>query len=164
MPIDYKRYGKDWPAVRAHILERAGDRCERCGVPNHALILRCEGHPQDYYVLRDDSIHYLNNDDDRPVRLSEMDDVPDKAYTKVVLTIHHIGVNFSDGSPSSPLDKLDNRDENLIALCSRCHLLADKELHLAARRRTLRRKHEAALARRREQEVNQGQMELFHDR
>ena len=31
------RYPAEWPAVRAAIMERAGDRCEWCGVPQYAV-------------------------------------------------------------------------------------------------------------------------------
>lgn len=61
---------------------------------------------------------------------------------KVVLTTHHIGVPHPDGRPGDPRDKSDCRDENLIALCQRCHLNADRQLHLAkaqiTRQRTAR--------------------------
>lgn len=35
-PENLKRYPKDWKAIRARILERAGNACEWCGVPNGA--------------------------------------------------------------------------------------------------------------------------------
>jgi 5-methylcytosine-specific restriction endonuclease McrA len=38
MPIrveDRSRYPKDWPARRKAVLERAGHKCEWCGVPNY---------------------------------------------------------------------------------------------------------------------------------
>jgi len=31
------RYPTDWPEIRARILRRARNRCEECGVPNHAV-------------------------------------------------------------------------------------------------------------------------------
>jgi hypothetical protein len=37
VPIDYTRYGPEWPAISRHIRERAGNRCERCGVANYAV-------------------------------------------------------------------------------------------------------------------------------
>lgn len=39
-PCEKARYPKDWPAIRARIRERAGDKCEWCGAPNHELITR----------------------------------------------------------------------------------------------------------------------------
>jgi len=39
-PEERKRYPKNWKEIVAHIRERAGDKCEWCGVPNHELIKR----------------------------------------------------------------------------------------------------------------------------
>lgn len=37
-PENRDRYPKDWAAISARIrFERAGNRCEECGVPNHEL-------------------------------------------------------------------------------------------------------------------------------
>ena len=35
MPIDYKKYSKDWGKIRQRILERAGNKCELCGAENY---------------------------------------------------------------------------------------------------------------------------------
>lgn len=34
-PENKHRYPANWRAIRAAILERAGQRCEQCGVQNH---------------------------------------------------------------------------------------------------------------------------------
>ena len=39
-PEERGRYPKDWPEIRERIRARAGDKCELCGVPNHAYITR----------------------------------------------------------------------------------------------------------------------------
>lgn len=42
MPIkaeNKSRYPKDWKQIRLRILERAGNRCEFCGVENHTYRL-----------------------------------------------------------------------------------------------------------------------------
>ncbi len=68
--------------------------------------------------------------------------------------MHHVGVTKPDGTPGDPADKMDCRDENLLALCQRCHLLADLPHNIPARRKThFRKKHE--------QRVSAGQGELF---
>jgi hypothetical protein len=36
-PMRRENYPPDWEQIRARIRDRAGDRCERCGVPNHDL-------------------------------------------------------------------------------------------------------------------------------
>lgn len=48
---------------------------------------------------------------------------------RVVLTVHHCGVDKPDGSPGDREDKMDNRPENLAALCQPCHLMADRDLN-----------------------------------
>ena len=75
-PENKDRYPKEWKQIRAHILERAGNRCEFCGVENHT---------------------YRFNE-----RTGKM------AY--IVLTIAHMNEVIEDCS-----------DENLKALCQRCH-------------------------------------------
>lgn len=65
------------------------------------------------------------------------------------MSVHHIGVTKPDGSAGDPHDKLDVRAENLIALCSRCHLARDLPLHIANAAETRRAKRVAT-----------GQMEL----
>lgn len=39
-PENRKRYPGNWKQIRAHILERAGNRCEFCGIENHTLNAR----------------------------------------------------------------------------------------------------------------------------
>lgn len=54
----------------------------------------------------------------------------------VVLTVHHKGAAHADGRPGDPDDKMDNRRENLAALCQRCHLKAEQDIRRAKRRAT----------------------------
>lgn len=70
--------------------------------------------------------------------------------SKVVLTVHHLGAPRPDHSPGDCHDKMDCRDENLVALCQRCHLWADRETH----------KRNAAQTRRRKK-IDAGQLELI---
>lgn len=49
---------------------------------------------------------------------------------KVMLTVHHKGVPKPDGTPGDRRDKMDCRDENLAALCQRCHLNADRDINI----------------------------------
>jgi len=50
--------------------------------------------------------------------------------SKVVLTVHHAGVAKADGTPGDRHDKMDVREENLFALCQRCHFKADLDIHI----------------------------------
>lgn len=56
------------------------------------------------------------------------------------MSVHHMGVTRPDGSPGDPHDKMDVRDENLVGLCSACHLRADLPIHIANAARTRYRK------------------------
>lgn len=56
--------------------------------------------------------------------------------SKVVLTTAHLGTAFPDGTPGDKHDKMDVREENLAALCQRCHLRYDIAEHLQNRRRS----------------------------
>jgi ribosomal protein L15E len=40
MPCDYKLYPKNWKEIRARIQQRAGDKCEWCGLPNYCMVKR----------------------------------------------------------------------------------------------------------------------------
>ena len=68
----------------------------------------------------------------------------------VVLTVHHVGVAKPDGSPGDRHDKMDCRDENLAALCQRCHWIADWDIHKFRQ-----------LAAKRLRKLLSGQLELF---
>jgi hypothetical protein len=153
MPMDRSKYPDNWEEISARIRhERAKDECEQCGAPNHAWIVRSDIDAA-YYLRLD-----LERDCFRWPSGEVVGELPSEYATtptvQVILTVHHIGATKPDGSPGSPEDKMDCRDENLAALCQRCHLLADLPLHQAKRHVTLnRKKHEARL--------EAGQGELF---
>lgn len=130
MPIDYRKYPPDWGDISKRIRDRAGNVCEECGVPNGSHVTRAKG--------------------DR----SQWTQVEAGKGTRIVLTVHHIGVDHADGTPGDPRDKMDVRDENLIALCQACHLAADLDHHIAEARKTRARK-------RHEQIIQAGQRRLI---
>ena len=137
MPMDYKRYPANWREISRSIrFDRAKNRCEWCGVPNYALILRSTKDGAKYLILKDDGIHYTPEGE--PVRLSLMDEEFDAnpEYTRVILTVAHLGITKPDGTPGDKADTMDCRPENLAALCQRCHLLFDMPENIPARRRT----------------------------
>jgi len=101
MPIDYSNYPKDWKAIRARILERAGMQCEcrgECGRHRGRCAAR----------------QYQPHPDTR---------------SRVVLTIAHLNHNVGD-----------SRDDNLRAMCQRCHISYDARLHARHARQTRARK------------------------
>ena len=87
MPMDRRRYPKNWSVISRRIRARAQGKCEWC----HAE----QGQPH-------------------PITGS-----------RVVLTVAHLGVDYADGTPGDKRDKMDCRDDNLAALCQRCHIRFD---------------------------------------
>lgn len=145
MPVDMSNYPSNWKTeIRPAILERAQHKCEWCGLPNYAMVLRSTTNPDGFiYQPKDDDCHYFQ--DGTPMRLSEMpDEYGDSEYKRVVLTIAHI----HDPNPS-------NCDpDNLRALCQKCHNKYDMPMRQKNAKRTrLSKKRQAIQA--------TGQMELF---
>lgn len=156
MSMDKSKYPPDWDAISYRIrFERAAGKCEQCGVAHGTLILRSI-EDSSRYVVYDVERDCHVDEQANPIRFSDLPDefaIREK-YTKVVLTVHHIGIDREDGTPGSPHDKMDCREANLIALCQRCHLLADMPTHVANARATRLQKKQAAL-------LERGQLPLF---
>jgi len=135
MPMKRELYASNWEGISRHIrFDRAHGRCEKCGAPDGKLILRSTVDPERYLILEDDGVYYTVGGD--VVRMSEMPDEFALAErdVKVVLTVHHI-----DFDPSN------NDESNLLALCARCHLIADQKNHMKHAKQTRQRKHGEAL-------------------
>jgi 5-methylcytosine-specific restriction endonuclease McrA len=129
MPIkaeNKSRYPANWPEIRERILRRALHCCEQCGVPNGTIIVRgIEGDAGTYMndegrVFDAESGEYLG-------RYQMSDYACTGKGVKIVLTIAHL-----DHVP----EHCD--DDNLKALCQRCHLAYDAEHHAANARKTRR--------------------------
>lgn len=153
--MDKSRYPSNWPEISRRIrFERAGAKCEWCGAPHGKEIVRSSEDPAQYIVFDEDNYCYTTPKGE-PIRMSEIPDEYDVTRgVKVILTVHHIGVDKPDGTPGDPHDKQDCRDENLAALCQRCHLRADIKIHAEHARATRLRK-------KREQAAKVGQLELL---
>ena len=67
-PENKGRYPKNWKEIREQILERAGNRCEFCGVENHTYRLNEKTGKMAYIVL---TIAHMNEviEDVRPENL-----------------------------------------------------------------------------------------------
>jgi len=126
-------YPDDWEAISLRIRERAGWRCEWCGLENGAT------------GYRDDTgtFHHV------PIEWADAYELDGIHLFKIMLTVAHLGAPKPDGSPGDKRDKQDCRDENLAALCQCCHLNYDRDEHIF----------NAALTRRRKR-IEAGQMEL----
>lgn len=158
MPMQKERYPKDWKNISLRIRERDGQKCKFCGVPNHALILRRPATAE--YILYDSNLDVHIDQAGEWIRTSALPDWTGdiEKYTEVVLTVAHLGAPHSDGTPGNKHDKMDCREENLAALCQRCHLLEDMGEHIANRKKTLRQKRIEA---QRQYDLAIGQKSLF---
>lgn len=115
-------YGRQWRMVtRPRILARAGDKCEVCRVPNRKTIVR---HPRTYpgwWFEIDTGAAY--DESGTPKGIMRETDIPsDFKVTTIVLTVAHL--NHVAGQDD---------DDNLKALCQRCHLKYDREKHKETR-------------------------------
>lgn len=112
MPCDYSKYPKNWKQIRERILLRAGHKCEWCGVPDRWLRVGDKvvnpGSSEAFYAGEE----YAAGTGPKP--------------RQIVLTIAHI---------DNP-NPMDCRDENLAALCQRCHNRHDNPMRQANARRT----------------------------
>ena len=120
MPIsaeNRKRYPKDWQDIRAAILERAERRCEFCGVPDGALIVRGHGPAGATFTLvNTGAVHDATTGEH--LGYAGKHEYTGRKITRVILTTAHL-----DHTPEH------NDPANLRALCCRCHLLHDAEHH-----------------------------------
>lgn len=126
-------YPADWPAIRERIRQRALNRCERCGVPNHAVIWRAPGEPWmacgGNETLDAAGAGELSYREAREVR-DELEFLReeqgcDGRWLVVVCTTAHV---------HDP-DKRNCDPANLEFLCQKCHLAIDRPHHLAVQRR-----------------------------
>ena len=102
---------KEWQRIRDKVLARAGYACEQCQKPNHKMVpIAKDGVWFDYEFGWRDSTG-------APHSAPSLED--ERAHVHMVLTIAHRNH-----------DPTDNGMENLAALCQRCHLVYDRELHV----------------------------------
>ncbi len=100
MPVDYKKYPKNWSEMRAAVLERANHKCEFCGVENYATGVRDA----------DGTFHSVEG------MALEAADVDGDKIIQIVLTVAHL--DHDEENHNVKLDRL-------AALCQRCHLRYD---------------------------------------
>ena len=101
MPIDYKKYPKDWKETRNRILARAKNCCEECEFENGKLVCSFLNHNKVREWVR-------------PI-FADLIDYPYKEV-KVVLTIAHLDHDETNH---------DVKDDRLKAMCQLCHLRYD---------------------------------------
>jgi hypothetical protein len=152
MPMDKSRYPVNWNEIATAIKEAAGWKCEECGAKHGDYIVRSDIDGA-YFIILDMETMWFKYPDGTPV-FEYPEEYAANPTVRVKLTVHHIGVDKPDGTPGSPEDKMDCRTENLIALCPRCHLIADMPGNIPKRKFT-------RLEHKRQAQVEAGQGELF---
>jgi hypothetical protein len=133
-PENVHRYPPEWPQIRARILSRAGNACERCGVSNYALGGRSR--TGTFLPAAPKGEKLLGLDWPKPGEESFCgygEALERLRIIRIVLTVAHL-----NHTPE------DCRDENLLALCQRCHLALDIDHHKATAYRTRREGRAAA--------------------
>lgn len=119
MPIkpEFRHFyrGEAWQSIRATIRERAGNKCERCGVANGAVGFYSSPLKSFFIELSPE----------------ESEALPDLATAILPgYTVIQCGCAHLDGDPSN------SDPSNLMWLCRRCHLEVDHPLHLTNARKT----------------------------
>jgi hypothetical protein len=131
MPIDYSKYPKNWKTeIRPAILERAKNRCEKCGIKNHDIVIRGCWNDKPVYQKMDGQIFDAENSEYLGSNyVGEVDIHNKNKIIRIVLTISHTDHDINN-----------NKYSNLKALCQRCHINHDKEHHAKNARETREKK------------------------
>jgi hypothetical protein len=140
-PENVEKYPADWSDIRERVLLRDGAACQFCRAPNHTYVVRLGGTaywawapieiamrrvgattPEPAVLAREcaelaDASSSWRDGDGEHVPMSVILQLPARRYahvTEIVLTIAHLDNALEDHS-----------DDNLAALCQRCHLTHD---------------------------------------
>lgn len=122
-PENRDRYPADWPAISAEVREAAGQKCQRCGVPNGSAIRRGVSAAGEALWREAGWSAYMDGvsaETGLEVADTSEDTVEWGRVVRVVLTVAH----------------LDHRPENcdranLRAWCQRCHNAYDAPMRRA---------------------------------
>ena len=105
-PENRKRYPKDWPQISKRIREeRAGNKCEWCKAPNRTVIYRFA---TGEWMEEDGAVH--DAETGKLLGYCRGSEMPAGRFVEIVLTVAHL-----DHAPENCAD------DNLAALCQRCH-------------------------------------------
>ncbi|WP_321882562.1 hypothetical protein [Burkholderia cepacia] len=120
-----------WPATRARILARAGNRCEQCHVANGDDIVRGIDKDAGTFQRLEGDGEVFAAEDGRLLGYCKASEYCGCKWTRIVLTIVRL-----DHVPEH------DEDDNLRALCQRCGLAHDAE-HRRTKAATTRRARKA---------------------
>lgn len=120
-PENRARYPDNWPEISHRIRDRAGNKCEQCGLPNYAI----GGRTQDgkFFPALPTGDNGLRLQWPTPGTESWCQSGARTEFLRIiriVLTVAHLNHQPEDC-----------RDENLQALCQRCHNLLDGAMRRA---------------------------------
>lgn len=109
--------------ISERIREREGQKCKTCNAPNGQIVWRSKDGSA-YMLQRGEVFSAINGEEMGRCRGSEW---PGGNMVKIVLTVAHL-----DHDPTN------NADDNLAALCQKCHLAYDAKHHQANANKTRR--------------------------
>lgn len=124
MPIresEKARYPKDWPAISLRIRKRAGHKCEFCGLANYSLGARNKDGvwlPARPLGEKLTALEWPKPGEIAWCGNGKTEGRARLKVVKIVLTVAHL-----DHTPENCAD------DNLKALCQRCHLIYDAKHH-----------------------------------
>jgi hypothetical protein len=120
------KYPANWKDIRSAILDRSGDRCEKCGAPNGVSVWRRKW--GELNVWSEDRLVWHSAEDGHEVSgvSFKLQNVPSERCIRIMLTCAHLDHDPAHNDPS-----------NLRAWCQRCHVLYDAEHHRETRARRL---------------------------
>lgn len=117
-PENKARYPANWKQIRERILKRAGNCCEQCRVANADVIVRGVEKDAGTFQRFEGDGEVYDAEDGRLLGHCKASEYSGNRWTRIVLTVAHL-----DHVP----EHCD--DENLKALCQRCHLAYDADHH-----------------------------------
>lgn len=113
MTFKKSRYPSNWAEIRAAILKRAENKCERCKAPNGETIVRGEGGDAGTYAMFDGG-ECFDAETGKHLGWVRGSEYNGGNVVRVVLTVAHLDHVESNNDPS-----------NLLALCQKHHLSHD---------------------------------------
>lgn len=116
MPIDYNKYPQNWKSeIVPRILERAGNKCEKCGLENkrqvYSVKLYLRSNENGRYGYK--TIWFRDNRDAEKIKHLTTGKIKN---VKVILTIAHLDHDETN---------FNVKDDRLMAMCQWCHLNYD---------------------------------------